>query len=93
MPERLRSEWLIETTLGTLAFRGRSAWLQTGLSIARPCDNAARDTISRTNHMSSSMKEDLQSATKTYSRFVASLKYTIPALAVVVLLVLIMIAE
>lgn len=39
------------------------------------------------------MKEDLQSATKTYSRFVASLKYTIPVLAVIVLLVLIMIAD
>lgn len=39
------------------------------------------------------MQEDLQSANKTYSRFVASLKYTIPALAVLVLLVLIMIAD
>lgn len=39
------------------------------------------------------MKEDLQASTKTYSRFVASLKYTIPALAVVILLVMIMIAD
>lgn len=39
------------------------------------------------------MKNDINSATKTYSRFVSSLKYSIPALAVIVLLVMIMIAE
>ena len=43
--------------------------------------------------MSIPMREDLQAATKTYSRFIASLKYTIPALAIIVLLVLIMIAD
>ncbi len=39
------------------------------------------------------MKEDLHAANRTYSRFVASLKYTIPLLAVIVLLVIIMIAD
>ena len=65
----------------------------TGLSIRSLCDNARHQQVSHRHHVSSSMKEDLQSATKTYSRFVASLKYTIPVLAVIVLLVLIMIAD
>lgn len=39
------------------------------------------------------MKEDLKAASKTYSGFVASLKWTIPVLAVLVLLVIIMISE
>ena len=39
------------------------------------------------------MKEDLTSATKTYSRFIASLKWSIPLLAAIIFLVILLIAE
>ena len=39
------------------------------------------------------MKEDLKSATKTYDRFIASLKWSIPLLAVLVFIVIVLIAE
>lgn len=39
------------------------------------------------------MKEDLNAATKTYSKFIASLKWSVPLLAVLIFLVILLIAE
>jgi hypothetical protein len=39
------------------------------------------------------MKEDLTSANKMYNSFIASLKWTIPLLVVIVFLVILLIAE
>lgn len=39
------------------------------------------------------MKQDLQSASKTYNAFIASLKWSVPLLAVLILLIIIMISE
>lgn len=39
------------------------------------------------------MKEDLNAANRTYNKFIASLKWSIPLLAAIIFLVMILIAE
>lgn len=63
-----------------------------GLSRERCCDNTAPE-IRFKQAIGIRMKQDLNSASKTYNAFIASLKWSIPLLAALILLIMIMISE
>lgn len=64
-----------------------------GLSMEPRCGNNSRRTSIEQETTGTRMKEDLKAATKTYGGFIASLKWSVPLIAVLTFLVIIMISE